>query len=224
MRRVIRSQLIALRKVHVGLTEDIERMGEIIVAGPLLFEACPHGYPPITASFEIELHIPILYPNDLPKVLESSGRISRNYSHVYDSEFLCLGTPAGELEQFHKQPVLLGFVDKLVIPYLYGYCYWERFGSHPFGEHAHYGAGIIQYYTEKLQLKHETSAVDIVRYLYDRGYNKNDLCPCGSGKIIRVCHKRELQHLHRIHTKKSLARELRHISSHPAAGPGRTPA
>ena len=203
MNKAICNQIAALRKIHAGLTEVIEQKREIVVAGSLPFEASYRDYPSIEASFEIELHIPSTYPNDLPEVLETSEKISRDYPHVLPEGFLCLETPAGELEQFCKQPVLRGYVNRLVIPYLYGYCYWKKFGKHPFGEHAHGGAGIIQYYTEQLQLERETSAVEVVRYLYERGYNKNDPCPCRSGKVIRDCHKKELQHLARKHTKKN---------------------
>ena len=38
--------------------------------------------------------------------------------------------------------------NNLLIPYCYGYCYWERHGVHPFGEREHGGAGIVRFYVE----------------------------------------------------------------------------
>lgn len=211
MKKTIRDQIAALQEIHKDLAEVTEREYEIVLAGRLYFEACPDDNMSMHGDFGIELRIPETYPGDLPKAVETGGEISSNYPHLMDG-FLCLETPIGELEQFHKQPVLLGYINRLVIPYLYSYCYWEKFGRCPFGERAHYEKGIVQYYTEKLQLKQEDSVSAIVRYLHDRGYNRNDLCPCGSGKIIRDCHKKELQHLRQISTREALERELRYLS------------
>ena len=218
MKKIIHDQITALRKVHEGLTEIVDRKHEVVLAGPLPFEACPRDRISMHGSFDVELHIPDTYPRDLPRTIETSKEISSNYPHVYKDGFLCLETPAGELEQFQRRPVLLGYINLLVIPYLYSYCYWKKFGQYPFGERAHYGEGIVQYYTKKLQLKplnQEAAVLAIVRYLYERDYNKNDPCPCGSGKAIRNCHKKKLQKLSQLHTQKSLEIELRYLTQVP---------
>ena len=139
-------EIAELQSVHTGLEKTGGSSGEVVLEGVLAFEVEPEGLASITDSFEISIRIPDVYPDDLPRVTETGGKIEKNYEHVFTSGTLCVGVPIEMQRIFSQQPTLLGFVNKLVVPYLYGYCYWKMNGEHPFGERRHGGEGIIQYY------------------------------------------------------------------------------
>ena len=109
---------------------------------------------------------------------------------------------------FHQQPSLLGFVNRLVIPYFFGYCYWKEHGEHPFGEQKHGGEGVIQYYMERLNLGDEVTSLVFVCSLYEHGYRGHHDCPCGSGRRVRKCHGPTLMDIHRNHTPITLRHDL----------------
>ena len=194
--------------VHGGLQQAPTTGPETILCGPLPFEAAPDGLAPITASFEIEMLIPEEYPEILPGVKETGGNIASEYEHVFAGGTLCLAVPIEMRRVFHRQPSLLGFVNNLVIPYFYGYCHWKEHGEHPFGEHKHGGEGVLEYYTDRLQLRDEDTAMAFVCFLHEHGYRGHHDCPCGSGRRLRKCHGPTLLDLHRHHTPLTLQHDL----------------
>jgi len=100
--------------------------------------------------------------------------------------------------------MMMGFVNRLVVPYLYGYCYWKKHGRHPFDEAAHGYEGIVRHYVETLGLRDDLSALAVISLLLDHGYRGHHNCPCGSGLRVRSCHGPALLALHRQHTPQTL--------------------
>ena len=98
-------------------------------------------------EYEIDISIPKQYPDSLPLVFEIGGKIDRNYHHNPTGE-LCLATPIEIEMNFKKFPSLLGFVDNLVIPYLFSHAYFMKHGEMPYGERPHGSEGILQFYEE----------------------------------------------------------------------------
>ena len=215
-------QLAELQAVHGGLTEIEERKEETTLAGALSFEASHDGLAAIADTFEVELLVPNRYPDRLPRVCETGARIAGDYDHVYSDGTLCLAVPVEERRVFARHPSLLGFVNNLVIPYLYGYCHWRRYGEHPFGEQKHGGEGIAQYYVETLNLKDDISALATVAFLFEHGYRGHHACPCGSGKIVRKCHGVGLRELNKHHTVETLRNDFAAVLTHCLAALGPT--
>ena len=208
------SEIAELLAVHKGIEKTKEHEGEAVLSGILFFETEPDGLVPITDSFEIEMLIPGIYPADLPKVRETGGKIDSDYHHVFTDGTLCLAVPIEMRRKFGQEPSLLGFVNRLVVPYFYGYCYWKEYGEHPFGEQKHGGEGIVQYYIEKMNLNDEVSALSFICFLYEYGYRGHHECPCGSGRKIRKCHGPVLRDLHQYHTLHTLRHDLRLALEH----------
>ena len=204
MEEELAAPIAELQTVHDGLTEIEEREHEIAISGVLSFEASHDRLATITDTFEIELLIPEGYPDRLPQVRETGSKIVGDYDHVYADGRLCLAVPVEERRIFGRQPSLLGFVNNLVVPYMYGYCHWRRHGEHPFGEQKHGAEGIVQYYVERLHLKDDITALAIIAFLFEYGYRGHHACPCGSGQIIRKCHGLALRELHEHHTLETL--------------------
>jgi len=200
----LQRQIAELRAVHKGLTEASESEAGTVVSGKLPFEASADGLESIVESFDVELTIPRDFPETLPTVKEIGGRIEADYQHRNPSGTLCLAVPIEQRRLFLEQPTLLGFVNRLVIPYFYGYCYFKKHGRHPFDEAAHGHEGILRHYLDTLGLRDELTALRIISFLIDHGYRGHHECPCGSGRTVRACHGPALLALHRTHNKESL--------------------
>ena len=214
MREDLESEIADLRQEYQGLTTVRERKIGVVVSGTLPFEASTDGHETITDVFEIDLVVPETYPEGVPWVLETSGRISDAYEHVYTNGKLCLAVPTEERLIFRQEPCLRGFVTNLVIPYCHGYCYWEKHGVHPFGERDHGGAGIARFYIDRLGLADEVQALEVVLHLFQHGYRGHHDCPCGSGAKLRDCHGPAVLELHRNHTVASAQCDLAEILRH----------
>ena len=200
MKNSLTEQIVELRKVHKGLTKSRKVDNVTIICGSLPFEASSDEYAPITDCFNVELIIPNNYPVELPTVRETKGKIDKQYEHRYNDGTLCLAVPIEERRIFFQQPTLLGFVNNLLIPYLFGYCYWQQHRIHPFGESAHGHKGIIQFYFDLLGVTNEITVLAVVSFIYEFGYRGHHLCPCGSGEIVRRCHGKTLLLLKKLHT------------------------
>ena len=119
MREGVESEIAELWQEYRGLTRFRETEIGLVVSGALPFEASTDGHETIADVFEIDLVVPETYPEGLPWVLETSGRISDAYEHVYTNGKLCLAVPTEERLIFRREPCLRGFVTNLVIPYCY---------------------------------------------------------------------------------------------------------
>ena len=208
MRKKLAAEIAELRQVHNGLTEVASTGNETVLKGLLHFEASADGYGSITDCFGIELIIPETYPKRLPRVRETGDKIDSDYDHVYQDGTLCLAVPIEERRVFMEQPSLLGFVNKLVIPYLFGYCHWKTHATHPFDESKHGSEGIIRHYMDVLGLADEIAALAIVSFLYEYGYRGHHSCPCGSREKVRKCHGKALRDLHEQHTDLTLKNDF----------------
>ena len=215
-------QIEELLSVQVGLKVAGTDIDAKVLAGNLGFEAKSTELNPITEYFEIVIRIPNTYPVDLPEVYEVGGVIDDSYGHLFVDGRSCLGAPVDLRRIFDRKPTLLGFVNNIVIPYFYGYCHWKSCGRHPFGELAHEGEGIVQYYCEQLSLKDKVSALSVLCFLSLHGYRGHHICPCGSGLKVRHCHSRELFDLVQHHTPQTLRTEwyfaLRYCEKQSAEG------
>jgi len=205
MKEDLKRQIVELTSVHKGLTYVVGHDdAETIVSGALPFEASADGLETITESFEIELIIPHDFPETLPRVKETGGRIGTDYEHLHPGGTLCLAVPVEQRRVFFEQPTLLGFVNRLVIPYLYGYCFWKKYGRHPFDEAAHGHEGILRHYVDTLGLRDDLAALAVICFLFEHGYRGHHDCPCGSGLRVRACHGRALRVLHEHHTPQTV--------------------
>ena len=204
----IESEIAELTTVHRGLVRTVHRECELILSGSLTFEAVADGFDAITDSFDIELTIGERYQEVLPAVRETGGRIECTYEHIYENGTLCLAVPIEERRIFWEQPTLLGFVNRLVVPYLYSYCHWKRTGLYPFGEQAHGSEGIVQHYLESTDLPDEISVLAALSFLFEHGYRGHHRCPCESGIKVRNCHGLLLRALHNQHTDLTLQHDF----------------
>ena len=208
MKEELVAEIAELQCVHRGLTAITRAENATILSGPLPFEASANGHSTIAECFEIELTIPDDYPENLPRVRETGGKIDSDYDHLNGDGTLCLGIPIEKHRIFWQQPSLLGFVNRLLIPYFFGYCHYKKYGTHPFGEAEHGAVGIVQHYMDTLELADECTALAVIVFLVEHGYRGHHPCPCGSGKKVRKCHGQALRDLHKVHTARTLQNDF----------------
>lgn len=169
---------------HLSLVEG--ENGFFIVKGELEVSAS-HEKVDIKDSFLIEIFIPAEYPGKPPIAKEVGNRIPLKF-HKYKDNSLCLSAPVEVRKVFAEYPSLIGFVEKLLTPYLYNFCIWEKTGIVPFGELSHGGKGILEYYKEKFGASTDVEALRILRILAEDSYRGHLPCPCESGNNLRQCH------------------------------------
>jgi hypothetical protein len=166
--------------------EDLDEPNGMHINGILDFSA--RGKDQIIEdSFEILISISELFPQSPPSTKEIGGRIPNTFHHFHDGS-LCLGAPLHIRMTFLQNPTLLGYVENLVIPYLFSFCYWEKLGKMPFGELSHGINGIMEYYRDLFSSKNDMAVINILKTLAENKFKGHHYCPCGSGKIIRKCH------------------------------------
>jgi len=179
-----------LAQAYKGLTLYANKDGLSRVLGKLKF-CIQDGQITIEDAFEIELLIPENYPSDPPVAFETGGRIPGDF-HKYSDKSLCLGTLLEIHTKFKNNPTLLGFVRELLIPFLYLFCYYEKYGKFPYGEHAHGGQGILEFYRLIFHTDSDIATLGLQKILAENNYRGHHDCPCGSEKKLRHCHGNQI--------------------------------
>lgn len=141
----------------------------------------------VKGKYNLLINIPPNYPNQLPTVKELDGEIEEEYHH-FTNGTLCLGVRIDLFVKFQKQPTLLGFVENLVIPYLFNYYIFKNNGTLPFGQRSHNEKGIIEYYQEVFETKDKLSTLQLLTYLINDKFEGKHMCPCKKGRKIENCH------------------------------------
>lgn len=184
-----------LLEKYSGLRLTPTRSQGLKLAGPIAFTAQPRDLGPITDEYHVEISVSPEFPRAVPAVRETAKRIPPSY-HTLTDGTLCLGSPMRLRMIASESRSLTRFVDRCVIPYLYGRSYFEKHGTMPFGELAHGDDGILQDLAAIFGVNGRADPGEFVRLaaLRRREANKHS-CPCGSGRRLGRCHNRRVNHL-----------------------------
>ncbi len=184
---LVRAQYSELAGKYPGLSlSDFEEDKGWTIEGILDFCAEFEGVE-ICDNFQIKLAIPTNYP-DIPPVAEEIGGLIPYDFHKNTDTQLCLAAPEEIYLKFFQSPTLLGFVNSLLVPYLYSYCYFIKFGQMPYGELSHGFEGLIEYYHGYFETDDFEEVICLLKILVDDSYKGHHDCPCGSGLMLRKCH------------------------------------
>lgn len=149
----------------------------------------------IIDEYKVTIIIPDNYPEELPVIRETNRRIPLNYGHVYRDGELCLA-PDDEIKlSLGKSFTLDKWIDNFVIPYFFGYSYFVKYGVMPFGERSHGVKGIREFYKDFFDVDTDDKVINFFKFIFSfksYKYKGHHLCPCGSGKRVRDCHKDNL--------------------------------
>lgn len=182
------------------------------VEGTLRFCANGKKTEVIEDGYDIRIEAPENFPDRMALAWETAGRIPSHY-HKLTNGALCLGSRVGLRLRLGGSPSLLRFVERCVIPYLYGYSYSVKHGAPPFGELAHGELGSLQDLAGLLGVQDFGLAARycMLAATTRRRANKQ-LCPCGSGRRLGRCHNRRVSALRKRVGRAVLASEMRTIA------------
>lgn len=200
-------EIQALCEVFDGL--ECQATSELsTIEGVISFDAYFEALENIEDWFEIRIIVPENYPKKLPSVIELQGKVHSDYEHLYENGCFCLATPLAARQAFNLRPTLLGFVKNLVVPYLYSYRYWEMHGAYPFDDRSHGALGLIEHYLDLFNVEANPEILKGLKRIVKYGYRGHHPCPCGSGNIIRKCHKDVVREISRNDTRNIVSAEL----------------
>lgn len=164
-------------------------------------------------GFHLDVFIPTTYPNDVPRVQEVGGRIPNDFHRNSDGE-LCLGLPIQVKRKFLSQPTLLNFINNCIIPFLFSFSYFEKYGKMPFGEVGHGVQGLISGYKKEFDTNNIWTIYRLMKYLCDYSYPGFDPCTCGSGKRLFECHGKKIIELKQLQYPYQFQKERNQIEKH----------
>jgi len=190
-------ELTKLLSEHPGLRIVPSEIDGVTVAGQISFEGPGEDGELLADTYNIETWVLPSFPASAPLVRETDNRIPGDF-HKLEGNFLCLGAPMALRLRLKKDPNLPTFFTYFVVPYLFGYSFFCKYGKMPFGELAHGAAGIEQYFCELFAAEDAKQALEFLRLAgMKKGEANKQPCPCGSGKRLGRCHNRRLNQLRR---------------------------
>ena len=140
-------------------------------------------------AFSVRIELDSPNSNGWPEVYEVGSRhvdVAECQSigvidlHFFNDSRCCLSIRSGA-----ERGMTIGrFMTELVVPFFYRLSYTERHGidaarDNLWGEYAHGEEGLREYHREVLDIA-------------DQAPNRNDSCPCGSGRKYKRCHLDEV--------------------------------
>jgi len=162
----------------------------LVLSGMFDFSAHSENKPKIVDSYSLCIRVPLNFPETVPEVIETEGKIPRDGKHhVNPNNTLCLGTPLRLQWKLLGNKSLVGFANNCIIPYLYAISHKLIYGGEfIFGELAHGNKGIIVDYLDLFSLKEIIQVKQTLKLLgmKKRIANKK-LCPCGCGRRFGIC-------------------------------------
>lgn len=140
-------------------------------------------------TYEVCILIPLNYPNVLPQLFESSGKILRTEDWHNSNGLCCLGTEAIMYYRMGGQVTLVKWIEQFAHPYLANHIYKLKTGSYAQGEFSHGVPGLIEGYTQIWGLKNEVEVINYLKFVTNiKSLKRNDPCFCKSGKKYKHCY------------------------------------
>jgi hypothetical protein len=145
--------------------------------------------------FHIRIKIPPEFPESIPKVWETAGRIPLNGRwHTYDDGSLCVIVPEEWLLNPESKSIL-AYLDGPLRNYFLGHVYAESGLTRPMGERSHGSMGLLETYGEWVGSNEQTVIENYLLYLSRDKIPRQWFCPCGSGQKLRRCHGEHVRNL-----------------------------
>lgn len=209
--RFRRSEIAELLARYPGLRLVPSGSMTLRVEGTLRFCANGTKTEVIEDGYEVRIEAPKTFPERMALAWETGGRIPSDY-HKLTNGALCLGSRVRLRLQMGGSPSLLRFVERCVIPYLYGYSYSVKYGAPPFGELAHGEFGSLQDLAGLLGVEDLDVAFRYCTLAATKRRRANKQpCPCGSRRRLGRCHSRRVNALRKRLGRVVLASEIRTI-------------
>lgn len=137
-------------------------------------------------DYEIRVHLPNAYPNALPKVWETEGKIKR---HLLADGSLCFGNPQ-DIGNLVKDGLRLGdFFSRVLNPHLCREYAVDTVQTYPDGERSHGLEGVWEGYYDLFKTTDKATILNELSLILSRSrMARNQPCYCGSSKKYKRCH------------------------------------
>lgn len=147
--------------------------------------------------YALSIALPENYPRSIPTVWETAERIPRIIDrHVFaKTGALCLGVPAALWIAMGGNFTIDRVLDIPVRNYLIGNSMVEAGEKWPYGEWKHGADGMLDFFGETIGTKDPMKIADLLMAILNGKVRGHWLCPCGSGAIIRKCHRSAVDQL-----------------------------
>src|SRR3569833_2411588 len=110
------NEMQAFIEAYPGMTILPSPRDQTLFEGRFEFAASWCDGPDVSDAFDLRIEVP-QYPQGLPRVFESGGRISCNIDeHVFDSGRLCLGSELRQRLKIGPRLDLVQFADECIVP------------------------------------------------------------------------------------------------------------
>jgi hypothetical protein len=153
----------------------------------------------VAERYSLEIALPSNYPHSLPVVWETGGRIPRETDrHVFPDGSLCLGVPLALWVDLRGNFSIENILEILVRNFLIGNSLIEQGEPWPYGDRPHGVAGVLEHYGEFLGTSDPLTIATFLLAIVQEKVRGHWPCPCGSGKIIRKCHKAAVEGLSKL--------------------------
>jgi hypothetical protein len=195
------------RQLELRIVEDDPHL---IVEGTFVLSSAQGPFD----QYQVRIVVSGGFPIVEPKVAETGGRIPRNETrHINVDGTCCLGVweewlvnaPDNSFGSFLSGPVHDFFLSQW---------WFENKGHWRLGERGHGLAGLLESYAELLRVPIKRELIVYYLRLLSQEWPRGHWpCPCGSGQIIRKCHRSELFKLHQRVSPNIARRMLRRLKS-----------
>lgn len=146
------------------------------------------------AKFAIIINVDCKNLTKIPEVYLPKLSIPFKFEHIYkDRKNLCCLGLNYEIElAWGPKRSFSNFLTLVVDPFLVNYLEFKENKKYINGERPHAKNGLIDYYSQFFTSISTNKIIDTLMYCYNKIKRKefakgNNLCPCGSGQILRHC-------------------------------------
>jgi len=183
---LLQEQMTEVQQEFSGLTLESSHNGCYVIRGVLCFDG-EYEDKKAGGDYGIEISIPANYPESIPVTNSIDGKIPESFHTYPKDKTLCLGVPLAERMTFAKNPTLMGYIKKLVIPFLFSYSYFKDHDKLPYGDSDHGAPGKLHFYKDLFKVE-DFEVLGFLKLLADNRYKGHFPCPCGSSRKLRDCH------------------------------------
>ena len=140
--------------------------------------------------YVLDIALPGNYPHAMPSVWEIGYRIPREIDrHVFEDGSLCLGPPLALWIQLGGYYSIERVIEGPLRSFLIGNSLVEEGEPWPHGDRPHGAAGLLEHLGELIGTSDPRPVGRFLLDVWERKVRGHWLCPCGSGLIIRKCHR-----------------------------------
>ena len=153
----------------------------------------------IKSVYFLEINFEAKEGSILPQVKESHSKIKKISEelelpvvdlHINNDGTICLCIYEKEKDYFPNNFSLKVFFEKILEPYLYWISFYQKYKKPPWEGYAHFELGHLELYIENgISINDLKKRISMEKLLDYKKYKGHHLCPCGSGKKLRNCHK-----------------------------------